>query len=95
MPNFTIPATPAGRRVSRDQWIFPKRRVALEFELRWPARFEGIFEPKLDGVLGWEPGIATAAFNDQISNDRSRVITNADERRAVERVDFVQTRFGM
>jgi len=33
---------------------------------------QGIFEPKLDGVLRWEPGIVTAAFNDRISNDRSR-----------------------
>jgi hypothetical protein len=43
----------------------------------------------------WMEYIVTAAFNDRISSDRSRVILSADERRAVERVDFGQTRFGI
>ena len=70
MPNFTIPATPAGRRVSRDRWIFPRRRVALEFELRWPARFARNFRAQ----AGWSAPLGTGNRYQPASTIESRTI---------------------
>jgi len=75
---------------------FPNSRWPWNSSFDGRHASQGIFEPKPDGSLGWEPGIVTSRLQrSNLERSISRVILNADEHRAVERVDFVQTRFGV